>query len=85
MSNYRAIGYNSSVDESLFGNSNDKNSSLHGKKTRTKFVATGPLPPSSVVISVDELNKILVSSYYSYLLLLYLIIYIYNIILCYIV
>lgn len=63
MSNYRAIGHNSSVDESLFGNSSDKNSYLNGKKTRTKFVATGPLPPSSVVISVDELNKILVSGY----------------------
>jgi len=62
MSNYRAIGHNSSVDESLFGNNDNKSGHLNNKNTRTKFIATGPLPPSSVVISADELNKILSGS-----------------------
>ncbi|KAJ1437730.1 tumor suppressor, Mitostatin-domain-containing protein [Ochromonadaceae sp. CCMP2298] len=51
MSTYRAIGSTSSIDESLFGKGG-------GSLTTTRRKVTGPLGPSSVVISADELMRI---------------------------
>lgn len=61
MSHYRSIGYTSSVDESLFGNNDKDQPSSRGFKT--KKLVTGPLPPSSVVISMNELSRIMVRKY----------------------
>lgn len=51
---YRAIGYGSTVDESLFGSSSD--SATFGKGTRK--TTTGPIAPSAAVISVRDLIRI---------------------------
>lgn len=48
---YRSIAHTSQVDESLFGK--DSGALTKGRKT-----VTGPLAPSSIVISVEELNRI---------------------------
>ena len=49
---YRQIGQTSTVDESLFGGGES------GTLTKGRRTVTGPLAPSSVVISADDLNRI---------------------------
>ena len=48
---YRSIGHASTVDESLFGKGS-------GRMSKGRKTVTGPLGPSAVVISADELNRI---------------------------
>lgn len=55
---YRSVAHTSQVDESLFG----KDSGRNGTMTKGRRTVTGPLAPSSIVISADELNRIRVSS-----------------------
>lgn len=50
---YRAIGYGSSVDESLFGSGETSNFGKSARKT-----ITGPIAPSAAVISVRDLIRI---------------------------
>ncbi len=54
---YRSVAHTSQVDESLFG----KDSGRNGTMTKGRRTVTGPLAPSSIVISADELNRIRVS------------------------
>lgn len=49
---YRSIGHTSTVDESLFGKSSGRALS-RGKRT-----VTGPLAPSTVVLTAEELARI---------------------------
>lgn len=55
---YHKIAHGSSIDESLFGDSNaSKTRNTNGKQTTRKIV-TGPVDPTAVVISENELSYI---------------------------
>lgn len=55
---YRSIGHTSTVDESLFGKGDS------GRMTKGRRTVTGPLAASSVVVTMDELNRIKVMKDY---------------------
>jgi hypothetical protein len=65
---YRQIGQTSSIDESLFGGKESGSLTKGGRRT-----VTGPLAPTSVVISMEELNRIKVLKFIVFFLLIFII------------
>eukprot|EP01040_Poterioochromonas_malhamensis_P005596 gene5597-6015_t len=55
---YRAVGATSMVDETLFGNTKDSRRPSGGTMNGSRKIVKGPIAPSAVIISQNELERI---------------------------